>query len=61
MSSFFRCRVEATIEHLIEVLREMDQRRRPVAKPKSENAAVDELISLAVLAEFAKKERGKRH
>jgi hypothetical protein len=67
MSAFFRRRVEATIEHLITVLDEMDGdsdlEPEPVEEQDDrevdpgESGIGDELALRAILAEYAKRQR----
>lgn len=67
MSAFFRRRVEATIEHLITVLNEMDgdtdlepetiEDEDDREFDPAEGGIADELALRAILAEYAKRQR----
>lgn len=69
MSAFFRRRVEATIEHLIAVLDEIDRDCDAEAEPieaqddrehdPAESGIGDELAFRAILAEYAKRQHRK--
>lgn len=70
MSAFFRRRVEATIEHLITVLNEMDgdcdfepepdEEQNDRELDPAEFGIADELALRAVIAEYAKRQRRAR-
>lgn len=69
MSAFFRRRVEATIEHLISVLDEMDgdsdlepeviEEQHDRELDPAEDGIADEASLRAVIAEFSKRKRQK--
>lgn len=70
MSAFFRRRVEATIEHLITVLNEMDgdcdfepeqdEEQNDRELDPAESGIADELALWVVIAEYAKRQRRAR-